>query len=139
MVIEDKISIQDIILLQQLSEQNLSKTSLKLTFFDMLQILKKHNLQPYIKIGKIKETIIGYCLYSFPNENDVQISHLVLAKEWQGKGKAAEFFQDLMVNFPNKNLTADISYDNEHSKRFFEKHHFTFSKEDQKSRWNVKL
>ena len=152
------INLEHLFALEQISRKNLRENggTLGLTFFDMLKVLQKHNINPsdihiYV-IGKFftrtieddmgtseyfeVEEIYGYCLCYDYDDDKVQIAHLCIDPRYQRKGFGQMLLEKAGCN-RRKTVTADVYYDNEKSANFFKKNGFSFIENEEKKRWRV--
>lgn len=161
------ISFEHLFALEQISRKNLRENggTLGLTFFDMLKVLQKHNINPsdiriYV-VGKFftrdlwegveedekeyegqecivfeVEEIYGYCLSYYYDDDKVQIAHLCIDPRFQRKGFGKMLLEKASCNW-RKTVTADVYYDNEQSANFFKKNGFSFIENEGKRRWRV--
>ena len=126
--------------LENISVENLEKNggTLGLSFYDMLKVLNKHNINPEILVLQERfQKPIGYCMF-YKHGNNIQISHICLKNEYQAKGLANKFIDYLKRYYP-KYITADIAYTNWKSKVFFNKAGFYFEDNPGKKRWRAIL
>lgn len=134
------ISLRQLSTFETISVENLdiNKGTLHLSFYDMLKILHKHNIMPRIlEISEYNKEIVGYCIFYSHNGN-IQISHICIRKKYQRFGCGKQIIDWLKLCKSNT-ITADISYDNQKSKAFFEKMGFDFEANDEKKRWKATL
>ena len=152
------INLEHLFDLEQISRKNLRENggTLGLTFFDMLKVLQKHNINPsdihiYV-IGKFftrtieddvgtseyfeVEEIYGYCLSYYYDDDKAQIAHLCIDPRYQRKGFGQMLLEKAGCNL-RKTVTADVYYDNEKSANFFKKNGFSFMENEEKKRWRV--
>ena len=161
------IGFDHLFALEQISRKNLRENggTLGLTFFDMLKVLQKHNINPediriYV-VGKFftrdlcdgeeedekeyegeecivfeVEEIYGYCLCYCYDEDRLQIAHLCIDPHYQRMGFGQMLLEKASRNW-YKNVTADVYYDNEKSANFFKKNGFNFIENEEKKRWRV--
>ena len=126
--------------LEDIATENLTSHggSLRLSFYDMLKTLHKHNITPRIlMMHKANDGMIGYCMFYLHDEN-IHISHVCLKRKYQGQELAQRFISWLRC-CKSKTITADVSYDNYKSKAFFAKMGFEFVENNEKQRWKVTL
>ena len=161
------INLEHLFALEQISGKNLRENggTLGLTFFDMLKVLQKHNINPddiciYV-VGKFftrdlwegveedekeyegqecivfeVEEIYGYCLSYYYDDDKVQIAHICIEPRYQRMGFGQMLLEKAGCN-GRKTVTADVYYDNEKSANFFKKNGFNFIENEEKKRWRV--
>lgn len=152
------INLDYLFALEQISRKNLRENggTLGLTFFDMLKVLQKHNINPsdihvYVA-GKFytrniedeygeneffeAKEIFGYCLCYQYDKNNIHIAHICIDPHYQRKGFGQMLLEKASRNW-HENVTADVYYDNEMSANFFKKNGFNFIENEEKKRWRV--
>lgn len=141
------INLDHLFTLEQISRKNLRENggTLGLTFFDMLKVLQKYNINPsdihvYVA-GKFytrnieddygeknffeAKEIYGYCLCYCYDKDKVQIAHICIDPHYQRMGFGQMLLEKASCNW-RKSITADVYYDDKKLVNFFKKNGFEF-------------
>lgn len=110
------------------------------TAFRILDIVTRDGFNPRIYTTLSEEGhIVGYIIYYFnPMTDAIQISHIVIEVEEQGKGYGSKILKELMKTYSDYSFTADIDFGNTNSKELFKNNGFILSADPAKKRWRAK-
>ena len=137
----ESLDLMELSCLESISKENLIKNggTLSLTFFDMLKVLHKHNIVPYlIKFkNRYNSHCLGYCMFYYSEPGTIQISHICVSNKHIHEGIGTQLLNHIKTRYNFKTITADISYNNAISQNFFKKYNFILENNEEKQRYRA--
>lgn len=137
------ITFNDLIICNDISIENLKENggTFNYTAFRILDIVTRKGFNPKVYTTLNEEGhIVGYIIYYFnPMTDDaIQISHIAIEVEEQGKGYGSKMLKELMRIYSDYSFTADIDFGNTNSIELFKNNGFILSADSAKKRWRAK-
>lgn len=137
----ESLDLMELSSLETISKENLIENggTLSLTFFDMLKVLHKHNIIPYLIRFKnlYNSHCLGYCMFYYSEPGTIQISHICVNNKHIHEGIGTELLNHIKNWYNFETITADISYNNTISQNFFKKHDFVLENNEEKQRYRA--
>lgn len=137
----ESLDLMELSCLETISKGNLIENggTLSLTFFDMLKVLHKHNIVPYLLRFKnlLNNRCLGYCMFYRSDPETIQISHICVDNEHIHEEIGTQLLDHIKNWYNFETITADISYNNTISQNFFKKHGFILENNEEKQRYRA--